>query len=471
MKIKSNDKEEKKIKVTKKDVFLEKNRLFNKKISESKKKIKEEKIKIKLEKKNIRKNKRDKFNNSKIGKLLKKLISFLRLDKDNYSFCEVFVITLISLLVGAFSCFSVFIVLTGGKNYFVLSKDLDKFVEVYETISHNYYDNINKDDLINSAIDAMVSSVGDVYTSYVDPSDTALFNELVNGTYEGIGCTIQLQDVGVVVIEVFEDGPAFKAGLEVGDIIKRVDDKDVNEMSADGLADYIKNQSGAKIDMSVLRGDSEKQLQLIRGTVETPVVSSAVYEKNGKKIGYLGISIFSSVASKQFNTKLKELEKDGIDALVIDVRGNNGGYLVSVTDIVQELLPKGKIIYQIEKDGKRDAVKDKSHAKKNYPIAVLVDRGSASASEILAAAIKESYGGMVVGTKTYGKGTVQQTKQLSDGSMIKYTIENWLTPDGNWINEVGITPTYEIELDKEYYNNPIVDMDNQLQQALTLVSK
>jgi len=453
------------------DKILDKNKFFNRKISESKKKIREEKEKIRIEKRNIKKNKREKFNNSKFGMFLGKVVSFLKIDRDTYSFSEVFVITLLSLIIGAFACFSVFIVITGGRNYFVLSKDLDKFVEVYETVVNNYYDEVDKEKLIDEAINAMVSSVGDEYTSYVDSENTAEFNELVNGTYEGIGCTIQLQETGIVVIEVFEKGPSDKAGLEPGDIILKVDELDATTISADEVSNYIKNESEAKIKMVVKRGEEEKIISLTRATVETPVVSSAIYDRNGKKVGYLGISIFSSVASKQFKTKLDALENEGIDSLIIDVRDNNGGYLATVTDIISELLPKGKVIYQMEADDKKESTKDKTFASKDYPIAVLVNGASASASEILAAAIKESYDGYVVGTTTFGKGTVQQTKQLSDGSMIKYTIENWLTPDGNWINDTGIEPTYVVELSEEYYSNPVIENDNQLQKALELVSE
>ena len=454
----------------KNDKFLEKNKLFNKKISESKKRIREEKEKIKIEKKNIKKNKRERFYNTKIGRFLGKIISFLRIDRDTYSFSEVFVITIISLFVGAFSCFMLFIVLTGGKNYFVLSKDLNKFVEVYDTIANNYYDDVDKDELIDEAINAMVSSVGDAYTSYVDSDNTAVFDELVNGKYEGIGCTIQLRETGIVVIEVFEDSPSEKAGLKANDVILKVDEIDATTVSADELSNYIKNESDSSIQMMVLRDGVEEKLSLTRGTVETPVVNSAIYEKNDKKIGYLSISIFSSYASKQFNNKLEVLEKEGIDSLIIDVRGNNGGYLTAVTEIASELLPKGKIIYKMEKDDKIHVTKDKTNTKREYPIAILVNGSSASASEILAASIKESYGGYVVGTKTFGKGTVQQTKKLSDGSMIKYTIENWLTPEGSWIDSIGITPTDTVELSFEYYNNPVIENDSQLQKALELVS-
>lgn len=450
----------------------------NKKILESKKIIKEEKEKIRIEKRNIRRKKYEKFYNSKVHKFFSKVGKSFRMDKDNYSFSEVFVITLCSLVLGAFAYFSVFTVFTGGRNYFKLSKDLGKFFDVYETIVDNYRDDVDKEELINSAINGMVSSVGDEYTSYVDKDLTNEFNELVNGVYEGIGATIQLTESGVKVIEVYEDSPSYKAGIKKDDIILKVDDINlridevgIDKIDVEKLSNYIKVESSGEITMKVLRGKEELSFTLKRSKVEMPVVSGEVYEKNGKKIGYIGISIFSSVASKQFESKLKELEKEDISGLVIDVRGNNGGYLTTVTTILNTLLPKGKSLYQVQKDNKTDITKDKTGTYRDYPIAVLVNGGSASASEILAAAIKESYDGFVVGTKTFGKGTVQQVKTLSDGSMIKYTIENWLTPDGNWINEKGIEPTDIVELNEEYLKNPIIDNDNQLQKALELVSK
>lgn len=451
---------------------FKKNDSIDKKILESKIIIKNEKRKIKEEKKKLKSKKYEKFKKTRIGRIVDRIISIFRDDKNTYTFSELFVVTLVSLVVGAFACFSVLTILTGGRNYFKLSKELGKFYDVYETLVDNYYDTVDKDELIEQAIDGMVSSVGDIYTSYTDTEGVDEFNELVSGVYEGIGCTIQLQEDGVKVVEVFDDSPAEKAGLKKDDIIIKVDDIEVNnETNVNELSNYIKTESEGKIKMKILRGEDLKDLTLVRDKVETPVITTSTYEKNDKKIGYLGITLFSSVASKQFEKKLEELEKEDIDGLVIDVRGNSGGYLTTVTDIVSQLLEKDKIIYQIEKNEKREATKDKTSKSRNYPIAVLVNGGSASASEILAAAIKESYGGFVVGTTTFGKGTVQQVKELSDGSMIKYTVENWLTPDGNWIDGNGIEPTDVVELSEEYYNEPSIENDNQLEKALDLVSK
>ena len=443
----------------------------NKKILESKRIIKEEKKKINLIKKNLRKEKKNKFKKTRFGKFIFRLGSIFSDDKNNYSFSEVFVVTLVSLIIGAFACFSVLTIFTGGRNYFKLSKELSKFYDAYDTITDNYYGDISKEDLVDSAISGMVSSVGDIYTSYSDTDTTSKFDEMVNGTYEGIGCVIQQSETDMKIITVYDNSPAEKAGLKVDDKIIKVDDIDISTTTASKLGDYIKSGAKDKITMTIIRGEEEKVVTLLREKIEIPVVTAKTFESNGKKIGYLQISIFSSVANKQFKENLEKLEKDGIDGLIIDVRNNNGGYLTTVTDITSSLLPKGKIIYQIQKGDKKVATKDKTSTKREYPIAVLVNGGSASASEILAGAIKESYKGYVVGTKTYGKGTVQQVKKLSDGSMIKYTVENWLTPDGNWINEKGIEPTNVVDMDSAYYENLGDENDNQLQKALLLVSE
>ena len=439
----------------------------NNRIQESKRIIKEEKKKIKREKKILRKKKLNKFKKTKIGKFIYTLSD----DRNSYSFSELFIITIISLLVGAFSCFSIITIMSGGRNYLKLSKELSKFYDSYDILVENYNGNVDKKELVDAAINGMVSSVGDQYTSYVDTEGTNSFNQLVDGKYNGIGCLIQeTEDKKIKVMQVYENTSAYKSGIKVGDIIKKVDDKD-SSIGSTELANYIKSSKNKSYSVTVLRDDKEIKFTLSKNEVEIPVVTSKIFDKGDKKIGYISISIFSSVSAKQFKSNLEKIEKEGIDSLIIDVRDNNGGYLSSVTDITSYLLPRGKIIYQVQKsNSKIKTTKDKTIAKREYPIAVLVNENSASASEILAGAIKESYNGYVVGMKTYGKGTVQQVSELSDGSMIKYTIENWLTPNGNWINEKGIDPTDEVELSDDYYKNPNEENDNQLQKALSLLS-
>lgn len=420
---------------------------------------------------NKEENVKNNIDNRKKKKDKKKKIGIFSKEKESYSFDEVFSITIFSLLLGVLACFSVLTILNKGKNYFVLSKELAKFVDAYDAIVNNYYKEVDKDKLVESAINGMVSSVGDEYTSYSDKDVTDNFNEAVNGKYMGIGALIMKSENDLVIYKVFEDSPSYKAGLKDGDIILKLDDKDTKDMSVNDIASIVKNDDNKEVKLLVKRGEENLDITIVKDMVELPVVSGKVINHNDKKIGYISLSIFSSVASEQFNKQLVKLEKEGISGLVIDVRGNSGGYLTTVTDIASYFLKKGDIIYKLEVNDKVTVRKDKTKESRDYPIAVLIDKNSASASEILASSIKESYNGYVVGTNSYGKGTVQQTLVLSDGSMIKYTIEKWLTPLGNWINEEGVVPTNYVELSSEYLNNPVFENDNQLNKALELVSK
>lgn len=420
---------------------------------------------------NKEENVKNNIDNRKKKKDKKKKIGIFSKEKESYSFDEVFSITIFSLLLGVLACFSVLTILNKGKNYFVLSKELAKFVDAYDAIVNNYYKEVDKDKLVESAINGMVSSIGDEYTSYSDKDVTDNFNETVNGKYMGIGALIMKSENDLVIYKIFEDSPSYRAGLKDGDIILKLDDKDTKDMSVNDIASIVKNDDNKEVKILVKRGEENLDITIVKDMVELPVVSGKVINHNDKKIGYISLSIFSSVASEQFNKELVKLEKEGISGLVIDVRGNSGGYLTTVTDIASYFLKKGDIIYKLEVNDKVTVRKDKTKESRDYPVAVLIDKNSASASEILASSIKESYNGYVVGTNSYGKGTVQQTLVLSDGSMIKYTIEKWLTPLGNWINEEGVVPTNYVELSSEYLNNPVFENDNQLNKALELVSK
>lgn len=420
---------------------------------------------------NKEENVKNNIDNRKKKKDKKKKIGIFLKEKESYSFDEVFSITIFSLLLGVLACFSILTILNKGKNYFVLSKELAKFVDAYDAIVNNYYKEVDKDKLVESAINGMVSSVGDEYTSYSDKDVTDNFNEAVNGKYMGIGALIMKSENDLVIYKVFEDSPSYKAGLKDGDIILKLDDKDTKDMSVNDIASIVKNDDNKEVKLLIKRGEENLDITIVKDMVELPVVSGKVINHNDKKIGYISLSIFSSVASEQFNKQLVKLEKERISGLVIDVRGNSGGYLTTVTDIASYFLKKGDIIYKLEVNDKVTVRKDKTKESRDYPVAVLIDKSSASASEILASSIKESYNGYVVGTNSYGKGTVQQTLVLSDGSMIKYTIEKWLTPLGNWINEEGVVPTNYVELSSEYLNNPVFENDNQLNAALELVSK
>lgn len=390
-------------------------------------------------------------------------------EKELYTSKEVIIVMIFSIGIGILMCFGGISIIT-GKNYLAVTKDLKKVVDTYYAIVDNYYGELDRDKLIDGAVEGMISSVGDTFTSYSDTDSTSSFDETINGSYEGIGCTVATLENGTIsVIDMFEDSPSCKAGLKVGDIILKVDGESYEGKNSNDISNYIKNSGKSKIVLTVKRDNEEKDISINLSKVEIPHVSGKVIEQDSKKIGYIKISLFASNSYKQFKNKLDELEKSNIDDLIIDVRDNSGGYLSSVTDICNLFLDKGKVIYQLEDSKGKVKKKDTTKEKRKYDIVVLINGGSASASEILASAIKESYGGDIVGTNSYGKGTVQQTKKLLDGSMIKYTTQKWLTPDGNSINEVGVTPTKVVELNEEYFNNPTTENDNQLQEAIKLI--
>lgn len=411
----------------------------------------------------------------KKNNILKRIINKIKKIKNGkkvkYNTKEVIIIMLFSLGFGFIICFSFFSIFT-GKNYFKVSKDLDKVIDTYYAIVDNYYGDLDNNSIIDGAIEGMISKVGDTFTSYSDADATSNFEETINGSYEGIGCSVATYtDGSIVVIEVFSSSPSEKAGLKVGDIILKVDGEDYSGKSSIDVSNYIKNSGKNKVTLTIKRDNEEKNIEINLSKVEIPYVYSEIVEKNDKKIGYIKISLFSENSYDQFKHNLEKLEKEKISGLVIDVRDNSGGYLNAVTDICNLFLSKGKVIYQLEDSSSIIKKKDTTKEKRTYKLAVLINGGSASASEIIASAIKESYDGIVVGTTSYGKGTVQQTKKLLDGSMIKYTTQRWLTPNGDCINEKGLTPTNIVEMNEEYYSNPSLSTDNQLQEALDLITK
>jgi len=357
------------------------------------------------------------------------------------------------------------------QNYEITQADeeIQNFIEQYNYIVENYYGDIDKKELLEAALEGMVDALGDPYSSYLDENDSSTFNATLNGSYEGIGVEI-VNDINknIIVTQVFEDTPAHNAGIKPLDIIEKVNDKQVSGMTTADFVAMVKNITNSTFTLTLKRGEETIEVTLSRKKVTLSSVSSKVIEKDNKKIGYMYISIFAMNTDTQFKTKLKELEKDGIASLIIDLRGNSGGHLTAVENMISEFLDKDKVIYQMETKSKTTKYYSKGDKTKTYPIVVLVDNDSASASEMMTAALKESYGAIIVGKTTYGKGTVQEL-QDSNENQYKITTKKWLTPDGNWINEIGIKPDYEIGLDEKYFIEPTDVNDNQLQKAIEIL--
>ena len=336
-------------------------------------------------------------------------------------------------------------------------KNLERFTTVYQEIIDNYFEKINKKEMINEAITGMTDYLEDKYSIHMGDEESEIFNDQLEGTYDGIGIVIQ----GTTIIDVYEKSPAEEAGIKKEDIILEMNDTEVTEENLSEIIDKIKEEKGENIKLKIKRNNKTYDYKVNTRTIEIPIVTADYIEMNKTKIGYIKISSFTNTSYKQFSDKLVDLEKKGIEKLIIDLRSNNGGYLDKATDITQLFLEKGKVIYTLESKSKKEAKKDKTKDKRTYPIVVLINGGTASASEILAAALKDNNNAVIVGTKSYGKGKVQNTKKLSDGTILKYTSAKWLRPNGKSIDEVGITPDYEVENEN--------DEDKQYEKALNLL--
>lgn len=355
-------------------------------------------------------------------------------------------------------------------SYSKTKKGFDSLYETYDTIMSEYYKDVDSDKLIEGAINGMLESLDDEHTMYFDKKSKEEFDSELSGNYYGIGAQIQLtSDEKIKITKVFDDSPAKKAGLKEEDVFVSVDGTSVKGKSATEVANMLKSDSVKTSTIVVKRNDKELTFKVTKENITLFSVSSEMIDNNGKNVGYLSVSIFGQKTYSQFKDALTKLEKQDMDSLIIDLRGNTGGYLSTVTNMLEEFIDKGNVIYQIQSSSGVKQYKTVKASEKKYKIVVLIDGGSASASEIMSAAMKEVYGATLVGQTTYGKGTVQTTKNLSNGSMIKYTIEKWLTPSGKNIDKEGIKPDYEVELGDSYKNNPTKENDAQLQKALDLL--
>lgn len=398
---------------------------------------------------------------------LNKLIKKIKKNKLKFNLSEVIIIVVISIMLGALIGGTI----TYNKENVTITRipnELKEFVDTYNNIYDSYYKKLDKNKLIDSAIEGMINSLDDPYSIYMNESDTQEFNEQVDGKYVGIGASITKKDDIVEIYSMFSNSPAKKAGLKVEDQIISVDGKNIKNKSITEITKLVKGKINTTITLKILRNNKKIEFKIKRDDVDLSSVSSKIIEKDSKKIGYISISIFASNTYKQFKKELEKLESKKIDSLIIDVRSNPGGHLEQVTKILELFLGKNKVLYQIKAQNNIRKIYSSTKENRNYYITVLINKNSASASEILAAAIKESYNGKIVGVNSYGKGTVQKAYELTDGTSLKYTTQKWLTPKGNWINKKGVTPDENIELSDEYKNNPTDENDNQLQKAIEI---
>lgn len=364
----------------------------------------------------------------------------------NFSLLEVIIIILVTGIVVSLS--------TGlivYNNYDKISKsksddtssEIKEFTESYNHIINSYIDEVDKSKLIDAAISGMYSFLNDEYSIYMDNDTTESLNEQLEGTYDGIGIEMTMNNKGVIyVTQVFKNTPAEKAGLKPDDILVALDGESLEGKTTAEVASIIKKGTKSEFKLTYKRDNIEKTVTVNKKHIYINSVKSERFDN----IGYINISTFSATTEEQVKKELDNFDKN-ISDLIIDLRNNTGGYLNAAYDVSELFLKKGKVIYQLkDRNNKITKFTAKSGEYRHFNnIIVIINGSTASASEILALALKESANAKIVGTKSYGKGTVQETSKLKSGSMVKYTTAYWLSPEGNSINKTGITPDYKID--------------------------
>lgn len=340
----------------------------------------------------------------------------------------------------------------------------EKLSGIQALIQKEYIGEVDEDALQTGICQGYVGALGDPYSAYYDEEQTSALMETTQGEYGGIGVVLtQNLDTGVTTASsVYEDSPAMKAGMKDGDIIYQVEGRDVSGMDLEEISGSIKGEKGTTVEITVLRGEAgeEVTLTITRDTIQAETVKTRMLEN---EIGYLAISEFDSVTLEQYKEGLAELKAQGMGGLIVDLRGNPGGNLDTVCEILDLMLPEGLIVYTEDKDGNRQEFTSDAEQAVQVPLAVLVDKNSASASEIYAGAIQDYGIGQIVGTKTYGKGVVQTIYDLKDGTSLKLTVAEYFTPNGRNIDGEGITPDVEVAYQRDE-NDP--EADNQLDRAV-----
>ena len=351
------------------------------------------------------------------------------------------------------------------------SSHVQKIEYLEKLIDQEYLGDIDKDEVAEGVYAGLVYGLGDVYSRYYTADEYAQETASTDGTYAGIGVSIQKnKNGGVQIAECYEGGPGAEAGLQTGDVITAINDTDVTDMELSDVVSMIRENKDKTIVLTVLRENEEtsREISVDVTDVELPSVFGEMLDE---KTGYIQITQFTGVTPQQYKDMFAELKDKGMERLVIDLRDNPGGLLTSVCDILREILPEGLIVYTEDKYGNREEETCDGKNQLDMPLAVLVNENSASASEIFAGAVQDHGVGTIVGTTTYGKGVVQELRQLSDGSAVKLTVSNYYTPNGNSINKVGIKPDVEVKLASELLNKDEIthEEDNQLQEALNVI--
>lgn len=358
----------------------------------------------------------------------------------------------------------------GSSNNDKLTKSLK---EIKSILKKYYLNDIDEDKAVDGALEGYVASLGDQYTEYIPKDEMQEYTQNLLGNYVGIGIYMakNTKDNTIVVAMPVKYSPAEEAGILPGDIIKKIDGVEYTGEDMDAAANNIKGAEGTTVKLEIQRGQEIKTFEITRKKITTnPVVA----EKLDNNIGYLEVSSFDEDTAENFKAKYEELKTQGITSLIIDLRNNGGGLVEQALKIADYIVPKDKeLLVTVDKDGKEKVEKSKEDVFIDMPIVLLVNKNSASSSEILAGALKDLNEATIVGTTTYGKGVIQQLVTLRDGSGLKFTVEEYYTPNRIKINGVGIEPNEKVDLPESVTNPISVERkdDTQLQKAIELLSK
>lgn len=350
--------------------------------------------------------------------------------------------------------------------------EFNKLFQVRDLLEKDYVDKIDDNLLVEGAVRGLAAGIGDPYTVYWDKKEYETNTIQTEGEYAGLGLVVEpTEDNRIVIVSPIEDTPAEKAGIKSGDIILKVDGKDVNGTDLDAAVSMMRGTPGTSVTLTILKqgGAASTDVKITRANIILKSVKGEIMNGN---IGYIRITAFQSSTAQDFKNTLDDLKKKGMKGLVLDLRDNGGGLLDQCIEVARQLVGHGTIVYTIDNQGNKE-VADADGNAIDIPIAVLVNGGTASASEIVSGAVKDSQSGVLIGTKTFGKGLVQSIEPIGDGSALKVTIARYYTPSGVCIQGKGIDPNIVIDLPESVKQETEMTRqeDVQLSKALEVIGQ
>lgn len=408
-------------------------------------------------------------NETKFEKLVKEIVKYVVIIIIIFALAEVLATLKYKNLKGKIAVES----LKGSSKEETIKNISSNMKSLRSVIDKMYIGDIDENKLREEALKGYIKGIGDKYTEYFTKEEWGKLNEVVSGEFYGIGVYLELSkdEKNIVITSVMKDSPAEKAGLKSGDILVKVNEKDIDSEDFENVTKYIKGEKGTKVKVTVYREKEKIEKEIERQEIKVNSTKHKMLENN---IGYIHISTFTEHTDKDFEASYKELENQGMKKLIIDVRFNTGGELEATKKVLEQLLKKdSQIIITRDKEGKEEVIKTKKGTNKNIEIVVLGNNYSASASEILISALVDNKVAKFVGEKTYGKGVIQTIVPLSDGGALKVTTEEYLRQNKEKINKIGITPEFEVKLDLKGMEkeNPDDKKDNQLQKAIDILNE